>query len=89
MKLIPQLSIDVIVSASVGALFYYKATLSTNHTSTPIFMTTAVTILGHFSLVFMLSAGAEVLNSIGIILVAGMAMGTFFCLFLLSKKSSY
>jgi multidrug efflux pump len=49
----------------------------------PILMTTAATILGHFPLVLVTGAGAEARNSIGIILVAGMAIGTFFTLFVL------
>jgi multidrug efflux pump len=46
-------------------------------------MTTAATVLGHFPLVLVTGAGAEARNSIGIILVAGMAMGTLFTLFIL------
>jgi multidrug efflux pump len=49
----------------------------------PILMTTAATILGHFPLVLVTGSGAEARNSIGIILVAGMAIGTFFTLFVL------
>lgn len=49
----------------------------------PILMTSAATILGHFPLVLVTGAGAEARNSIGIILVAGMAIGTFFTLFVL------
>ena len=39
--------------------------------------------MGHFPLVLVTGAGAEARNSIGIILVAGMAIGTFFTLFML------
>ncbi len=49
----------------------------------PVLMTTAATVLGHFPLVLVTGAGAEARNSIGIILVAGMAIGTLFTLFIL------
>ncbi|NRF16210.1 efflux RND transporter permease subunit [Vibrio coralliilyticus] len=49
----------------------------------PILMTTAATVLGHFPLVLVTGAGAEARNSIGIILVAGMIIGTLFTLFVL------
>jgi len=49
----------------------------------PILMTTAATVLGHFPLVLVTGAGAEARNSIGIILVAGMVIGTLFTLFVL------
>jgi multidrug efflux pump len=49
----------------------------------PILMTTLATILGHFPLVLVSGAGAEARNSIGIILVAGMFIGTVFTLFIL------
>ncbi|OCQ23277.1 multidrug efflux protein [Pseudoalteromonas luteoviolacea] len=49
----------------------------------PILMTTAATVLGHFPLVMVSGAGAEARNSIGIILVAGMLIGTVFTLFVL------
>jgi multidrug efflux pump len=47
----------------------------------PILMTSAATVLGHFPLVMVVGPGAEARNSIGIILVAGMAIGTVFTLF--------
>ena len=50
----------------------------------PILMTTGATVLGHFPLVLVTGAGAEARNSIGIILVAGMLIGTFFTLIVLS-----
>ena len=50
----------------------------------PVLKTTAATILNHFPLILMTGAGAEARNSIGNILVAGMAIGTFFTLFVLS-----
>ena len=46
-------------------------------------MTTGATVLGHFPLVLVTGAGAEARNSIGIILVAGMLIGTFFTLIVL------
>jgi len=49
----------------------------------PIMMTTAATVFGHLPLVFVTGAGAEARNSIGIILVAGMLIGTFFTLLVL------
>lgn len=49
----------------------------------PVLMTTAATVLGHFPLVLVTGAGAEARNSIGIILVAGMLVGTFFTLIVL------
>jgi multidrug efflux pump len=47
----------------------------------PIFMTSAATILGHTPLIFVTGPGAEARNSIGIVLVVGMAVGTLFTLF--------
>ncbi len=47
----------------------------------PVLMTSAATILGHFPLVLVTGPGAEARNSIGIVLVAGMAIGTVFTLF--------
>lgn len=47
----------------------------------PILMTTAATILGHFPLVLVSGAGAVARNSIGIVLVSGMLIGTIFTLF--------
>ena len=49
----------------------------------PVLMTTAATVLGHFPLVLVTGAGAEARNSIGIILVAGMILGTLFTLVVL------
>src|SRR5262249_10654069 len=49
----------------------------------PILMTTAATVFGHLPLVFVTGAGAEARNSIGIMLVSGMAIGTVFTLFIL------
>jgi multidrug efflux pump len=47
----------------------------------PVVMTTAATIFGHLPLVFVEGPGAAARNSIGIVLVAGMALGTLFTLF--------
>lgn len=47
----------------------------------PVLMTSAATVFGHFPLVLVAGPGAEARNSIGIVLVAGMAIGTFFTLF--------
>jgi multidrug efflux pump subunit AcrB len=47
----------------------------------PILMTTAATVVGHFPLVIATGPGAGARNSIGIMLVSGMVIGTFFTLF--------
>jgi multidrug efflux pump len=47
----------------------------------PILMTTAATIAGHFPLVLAKGPGAGARNSIGIMLVTGMFIGTIFTLF--------
>jgi len=44
-------------------------------------MTTAATVFGHTPLIFATGAGAGARNSIGIVLVSGMIIGTFFTLF--------
>ena len=49
----------------------------------PILMTTAATIAGHFPLILVSGAGAAARNSIGLVLVGGMFVGTFFTLFVL------
>jgi len=49
----------------------------------PVLMTTGATVMGHFPLVLVVGPGAEARNSIGIILVAGMLVGTLFTLFIL------
>jgi multidrug efflux pump len=46
-------------------------------------MTSAATIAGHFPLTLVTGAGAEARNSIGLVLVGGMAIGTFFTLFVI------
>ncbi|MGE5894884.1 MAG: efflux RND transporter permease subunit, partial [bacterium] len=47
----------------------------------PILMTTAATIAGHFPLTLVSGAGAAARNSIGIVLVGGLFIGTLFTLF--------
>jgi multidrug efflux pump len=47
----------------------------------PILMTSAATVFGHLPLVFATGPGAGARNSIGITLVSGMIIGTFFTLF--------
>jgi multidrug efflux pump len=47
----------------------------------PILMTTIATVAGHFPLTLVTGAGAAARNSIGIVLVGGMAIGTIFTLF--------
>jgi multidrug efflux pump len=46
----------------------------------PILMTTAATVVGHFPLVLATGPGAGARNSIGIMLVSGMIVGTLFTL---------
>jgi multidrug efflux pump len=47
----------------------------------PILMTTAATVFGHFPLIIATGPGAGARNSIGIMLVSGMIIGTVFTLF--------
>ena len=47
----------------------------------PVLMTTAATVMGHLPLVFARGPGAGARNSIGIMLVTGMIIGTAFTLF--------
>jgi multidrug efflux pump len=49
----------------------------------PVLMTSAATVFGHFPLVLVTGPGAEARNSIGTVLVAGMAIGTIFTLFVI------
>ncbi len=49
----------------------------------PVLMTTGATVMGHTPLVLVTGPGAEARNSIGIVLVAGMLVGTLFTLFVL------
>jgi len=61
----------------------------------PVLMTSVATVAGHFPLVLVTGAGAAARNSIGLVLVGGMAIGTLFTLFvvpslyvLIAKDSS-
>ncbi|MBU4117729.1 MAG: efflux RND transporter permease subunit [Proteobacteria bacterium] len=49
----------------------------------PILMTSTATVAGHFPLTLVTGAGAAARNSIGLVLVGGMAIGTLFTLFVL------
>ncbi len=49
----------------------------------PILMTTGATIAGHFPLTLVTGAGAAARNSIGLVLVGGIAIGTLFTLFVI------
>jgi multidrug efflux pump len=48
----------------------------------PILMTSVATIAGHFPLTLVTGAGAAARNSIGLVLVGGMTIGTIFTLFI-------
>ncbi len=47
----------------------------------PVLMTSVATVCGHFPLTLVTGPGAAARNSIGLVLVAGMAIGTVFTLF--------
>jgi multidrug efflux pump len=47
----------------------------------PVLMTSIATVAGHFPLTLVSGAGAEARNSIGLVLVGGMTIGTLFTLF--------
>jgi multidrug efflux pump len=47
----------------------------------PILMTTGATIAGHFPLTLVTGAGAAARNSIGLVIVGGMSIGSLFTLF--------
>jgi multidrug efflux pump len=49
----------------------------------PVLMTTVATVAGHFPLTLVTGAGAEARNSIGLVLVGGMSIGTIFTLLFL------
>ena len=49
----------------------------------PILMTSGATIAGHFPLTLVTGAGAAARNSIGLVLVGGMTIGSFFTLFII------
>ena len=62
-----------------------KSKLDAVHTAAltrlrPILMTSGATIAGHFPLILVTGAGAAARNSIGLVLVGGMAIGTIFTL---------
>ena len=48
----------------------------------PVLMTSVATVFGHFPLILASGAGAGARNSIGIVLVSGMIVGTLFTLFM-------
>lgn len=48
----------------------------------PVLMTSAATVFGHLMLIFVTGPGAAARNSIGWVLVVGMAIGSFFTLFI-------
>ncbi len=48
----------------------------------PVLMTTIATVAGHFPLTLVSGAGAKARNSIGLVLVGGMTIGTIFTLFI-------
>ena len=48
----------------------------------PIMMTSVATVAGHFPLILVTGAGAAARNSIGLVLVGGMTVGTIFTLFI-------
>jgi multidrug efflux pump len=48
----------------------------------PVLMTSAATVFGHMPLVFVSGPGSEARNSIGLMLVTGMVVGTMFTLFI-------
>jgi multidrug efflux pump len=48
----------------------------------PVLMTSAATVFGHLPLVLVSGPGAAARNSIGIVLVTGMTVGTLFTLFI-------
>jgi len=55
----------------------------------PVLMTSFATIFGHLPLVFVSGPGAEARNSIGIMLVTGMAVGSLFTLFVVPVFYSF
>ena len=52
----------------------------------PILMTTIATVAGHFPLTLVHGPGAAARNSIGVVLVGGMAIGTIFTLFVVPVR---
>lgn len=55
----------------------------------PILMTSVATVVGHFPLVIATGAGSGARNSIGIVLVSGMTIGTLFTLFVVPSIYMY
>jgi multidrug efflux pump len=47
----------------------------------PVLMTSVATVFGHFPLTLVTGPGAEARNSIGLVLVTGLTIGTVFTLF--------
>ncbi len=66
-------------AAGLGKLEAVRAAALTRFR--PILMTTIATVFGHFPLTLVSGPGAMARNSIGIVLVGGMAIGTLFTLF--------
>jgi multidrug efflux pump len=65
-----------------GGLDKWHAILAASGTRLrPILMTTAATVVGHTPLILAAGPGAGARNSIGIVLVSGMVIGTLFTLF--------
>src|SRR5207247_814075 len=48
----------------------------------PVMMTSVATVAGHFPLTLVTGPGAAARNSIGLVLVGGMTIGTIFTLFI-------
>jgi multidrug efflux pump len=55
----------------------------------PVLMTSVATIMGHFPLILATGPGAGARNSIGIVLVSGMFIGTLFTLFVVPVLYTY
>jgi multidrug efflux pump len=55
----------------------------------PVLMTSVATVFGHLPLVFVNGPGSQARNSIGIVLVAGMTIGTIFTLFVVPVFYSF
>ena len=65
-----------------GGLSKWEAVVSASVTRLrPILMTTVATVVGHTPLILASGPGAGARNSIGIVLVSGMVIGTLFTLF--------
>jgi multidrug efflux pump len=55
----------------------------------PVLMTSVATVVGHFPLTIASGAGAGARNSIGIVLVTGMSIGTLFTLFVVPATYTF